>query len=204
MSPITPLPLLELSDLDGRTPDALFERSAPIELEIGCGRGDFLTTYAPTRPAVNFIGVERNLPILRRAANKMRPWTHGNVRLVHTEIVHLLADWFPNGSLVAAHVYFPDPWPKKRHARRRFVTGENVQRLERVLRPGGMLHLRTDHERYFADMLEVMASHPRFVGCETPVELLPHKTGFEMRFTLRGLPLYHRTYCLQASPAENG
>lgn len=201
MSPITPLEVLGLADLEGRAPADLFPRALPIELEIGCGRGDFLLACAPPNPDTNFIGVERNLPIIRRAANKMRPWTHGNVRLVQTEIVHLLADWFPPSSLRAVHLYFPDPWPKKRHARRRFFTAANMALVARALEPGGYFHLRTDHEGYHGEMMEIMTGLPQFRETATPESLLAHRTAFETRFIRMGQPVFRRSYRLESSPA---
>lgn len=202
MSPITPLDVLGLADLDGRAPADLFPARKPLELEIGCGRGDFLMGRAPANPGTGFIGVERNLPIIRRAANKMRPWTHGNVRLVHADIVHLLADWFPPAGLSAVHLYFPDPWPKKRHVKRRFFTAANMALVERALEPGGFFHLRTDHERYFGEMMEVMAAMPQFQGIPVPEAVSVHRTAFELRFVRLGQPVFLRSYRLDTGRSD--
>lgn len=185
-----------LGDLEERSPQDLFGNAHPMELEIGCGRGDFLMTCAPANPQTNFIGVERNLPILRRAANKMRGRGHGNVRLIKTDVLPLLTDWIPASSLIAVHVYFPDPWPKTRHAKRRIFNPTNLSLIERVLVSKGFFHLRTDHPLYYQEMMGVMAELPQWVPIEIPEPLLAHKTAFELRFEGLGQPIFRQSYQL--------
>ena len=197
-----PLPILTLGDLEERTPQDLFGNDHPMELEIGSGRGDFLMTRAPANPQINFIGVERNLPIMRRAANKMRGGGHGNVCLIKADILPLLTDWIPASSLSAVHVYFPDPWPKNRHAKRRIFNSLNLALIERALMPKGFFHLRTDHPLYFEEMMGVMAELPQWVPIGIPETLLVHKTAFEQRFEGLGQPIFRRSYQIASDRSE--
>ena len=199
---IEPLTILLLGDLEELSPQDLFGNTHPMELEIGCGRGDFLMTCAPSNPETNFIGVERNLPILRRAANKMRGGGHVKVRLIKTDILPVLSDWFPVDSLAAVHVYFPDPWPKKRHAKRRIFNPTNLSLIERSLKPGGFFHVRTDHPLYYEEMMGVMAQLPQWVSIEIPEALSAHKTAFERRFEALGQPIFRRSYQLTSAKSE--
>ena len=191
-----------LGDLEERSPQDLFGNAHPMELEIGSGRGDFLMTCAPAIPQTNFIGVERNLPIMRRAANKMRGGGHGNVRLIKTDVLPLLTDWIPASSLDAVHVYFPDPWPKTRHAKRRIFNPTILSLIERTLKPGGFFHLRTDHPLYYEEMMGVVAQLPQWVPIEIPETLMIHKTAFERRFEGLGQPIFRRSYQLGSAKSE--
>ena len=191
-----------LGDLEERSPQDLFGNAHPMELEIGSGRGDFLMTCAPAIPQTNFIGVERNLPIMRRAANKMRGGGHGNVRLIKTDVLPLLTDWIPASSLDAVHVYFPDPWPKTRHAKRRIFNPTILSLIERTLKPGGFFHLRTDHPLYYEEMMGVVAERPQWVPIEIPETLMIHKTAFERRFEGLGQPIFRRSYQLGSAKSE--
>ncbi len=199
---IKPLSILTLGELWEQSPEDLFGNDHPMELEIGSGRGDFLMSWAPANPQTNIVGVERNLPIMRRAANKMRGGGHGNVRLVQADILPLLTDWFPAGSLSAVHVYFPDPWPKNKHAKRRIFNNLNLSLIERALKPQGFFHLRTDHPLYFEEMMGVMDGLPQWSPIEIPETLLEHKTAFELRFEGLGQPIFRRSYQLASAESE--
>jgi len=163
------------------------------------GRADFLLTYAPANPDCNLVGVERQLVIARRAANKLAAAKVANVRILQVEISHLLEVRVPASSLRAVHIYFPDPWPKKRHAKRRFFSPRNIALLERALQPGGLLHLRTDHEPYFGQAMELMPQFPQFDPIDIPAELLAHQTGYERKFIRHGLPICRVSYRLTKS-----
>lgn len=199
-SPAEPLPgYLDLADLQAPLDRrVLFGRHAPLEVEVGAGRGDFLLAYAATRPDHDFLGVERKLVYLRRGVNKLRRAGLTNVRLLNVEARNLLAHYFEPGSVHAVHIYFPDPWPKARHLKRRIVNPETLASIVRVLEPGGFLHLRTDHEEYFSRMLETVAAESRLRPIEPPAELLAARTGFEARFLAEGKPINRASYQLRA------
>ncbi len=188
--------MLGIPDLEGVDLQALFPSRQPMELEVGAGRGDFLLSYGAAAPGVNLIGVERKLIVLRRAANKQKVARLQNVRFVKAEIMYLLENYFGPSTLRAVHVYFPDPWPKKRHAKRRFFQPRALEQVRRVVEPGGFFHVRTDHERYFADILALMAQTPGFTPVPVPADLLEHRTGFEKRYLSHGMPIYRASFKL--------
>jgi len=174
--------------------DELFGRGGDVEAEVGTGRGDFLIGCAGAHPAVNYIGVERKTTVMKRSMRKMGRAGLGNVVLVNAEAENLLDNYFPEHSLHAVHVYFPDPWPKRRHARRRFFREGAPERLARLLRPGGFVHARTDVRKYHEEMLEVFAGSALFRPIEPPEELLAFPTGYERRFAAAGLAIYRASY----------
>jgi len=129
-------------------------RDAPIELEIGSGKGAFLVQQATIQPDVNFVGVEWARAFWAYAADRCRRHGLRHVRLLRAEAADLIRDHLPDHCLQQVHIYFPDPWPKKRHHKRRFVNERNLRELWRCLEPGGKVRLATDHEDYFHWMLE--------------------------------------------------
>jgi tRNA (guanine-N7-)-methyltransferase len=154
-----------------------------LEVELGVGKGLFLLDWAAAHPDVGLVGVERVTKYLRVAALRAERRGLTNVRLVHTTAEDLLFRCLAEGSLAAAHVYFPDPWPKKRHHKRRFFRPANVARLADVLAPGGLLRVKTDHEDYASVIREVLGDEPRLtpVGVEAAFDGLP-VTGFEVKY----------------------
>lgn len=176
---------------------ALFGNDKPVELEIGAGRGDFFAGYCDENPEINLVAVERKLAYLARGINKAKARELSNVQFLNVEVRHFLAEYCPDNSLQAVHIYFPDPWPKKRHLNRRLVQPDFIAGLARKLVPEGQLHLRTDHVNYFEQMMEVMGSQDAFVPMEAPDFIARHKTGFERRFTEEGIPSNYASYRLR-------
>lgn len=179
----------------------LFGNNNPVEMEIGAGRGDFLTGYCEAHPDINLLAVERKLNYLKRGITKTRLRDLHNVRFLNVEVQHFVAEYLPDDSLQAVHIYFPDPWPKKRHLKRRIVQTQFVEMLARRIQLGGGLHLRTDHAHYFEHMMEVMGTQSHFIPVETSPAVSVHKTGFEARFVAQGLPIYYASYRLDSKPA---
>lgn len=147
---------------------ALFPASQPLEVELGCGDGSFLVNYARLRPEHNYIGVERLLGRLRKLDRKGRRAGLTNLRGVRIESGYFLEYLLPPHAAIALHVYFPDPWPKRRHWRRRLVNEHFPRMAERALAPGGTVFLRTDDAPYFEQMVNVFAASPAFRLVETP------------------------------------
>lgn len=143
------LPALDAGPVDFA---AWFDVRQALDLEIGCGKGTFLVQHAPTEPGVNFLGVEYARAYWRYAADRVRRHGLPNVRLLHAEAGVLLRNYVADGALRRIHVYFPDPWPKKRHHKRRLIQASTLRHFHRVLQPGGDVRLATDHEDYFAWM----------------------------------------------------
>jgi len=135
---------------------SLFQRTGPVHIEIGSGKGTFLLHQAKAHPELNYLGIEWANKIYLYTVDRICRWGVDNVRVLRTDarvfIKHFLAD----ASAAAFHIYFPDPWPKKRHHRRRFINQATVLELARCLIPGGELRLATDHADYFAVMEEVL------------------------------------------------
>ena len=136
----------------------LFGNDHPVEMEIGAGKGAFLTEEAENRPAVNFIGLERSKRYWRLASDRARRHGCSNTRLVLVDAAYFLNEFVPDDFLDAIYVHFPDPWPKKRHQKRRLIQPEFLQSVERVLTPGGRFQVVTDHKGYFDQLEDVVSA----------------------------------------------
>jgi tRNA (guanine-N7-)-methyltransferase len=128
------------------------DRSRPFELEIGSGKGTFLTQQASLQPETNFLGIEYAGEFFRYAADRMRRNALTNVRLLQTDASAFVRHRVPSGIVRVLHLYFPDPWPKSRHHKRRMVQDDFMRAAWRVLKPGGELRVVTDHAGYWAWM----------------------------------------------------
>ncbi len=165
----------------------MFPRMQPLEVELGSGDGSFLAQWAKACPDRNFLGVERLLGRLRKLDRKAQRAGLANVRLMRIEAAYFLEFLLPPFSAQALHVYFPDPWPKRKHRKNRLVNERFPGLASRVLTPQGVVYLRTDHEDYFAQMREVFAADQRFRPMETPADLASVHTDFERDFQARGV-----------------
>ena len=144
---------------------AVFGRSAPCTLEIGFGNGDALATMAGQRPDDDFIGIEVHRPGVGRLLQQLDEQELTNVRVMREDAVQILNTCFPDNSLDRLLLFFPDPWHKKRHHKRRIIQPDFVELLSRKIRPGGHLHMATDWEDYAQHMLEVMGESAAFRNC---------------------------------------
>lgn len=165
----------------------LFPCPQPIEIELGCGDASFLLNYARRHAERNFLGIERLLGRIRKLDRKGRRAGLTNLRGLRVESVYFLRCLAPPGSVAALHIYFPDPWPKRRHWKNRLVNAAFPDLAQQVLAPGGSVFLRTDHAGYFEQMKEVFAGRGDFVLIETPAELAAVRTDFEEDFAARGV-----------------
>ncbi len=175
----------------------LFPQQQSVEVELGAGDGSFLARYALENPQRNFIGVERLLGRLRKIDKKGSRAGLTNLRLVRIEASYFLEFLLPEKSVVALHVYFPDPWPKRKHRKNRLVNERFVELAKRVLLPGGMVYLRTDDPDYFSQMKRVFDANFSFEKMETPSEISASVTDFERTFNLRGVPTLAGAYRLK-------
>jgi tRNA (guanine-N7-)-methyltransferase len=189
------------SILDPIELELLFPSAQPLEVELGCGDGSFLIDYAKKHPERNFIGVERLWGRLQKVGRKSRRHALGNVRGIRIESAYFLQYLLPPHSAGAVHLYFPDPWPKRKHRRHRLVNEGFPRLAHRALIAGGFVHLRTDDADYFAQMLEVFSASPLFQRSEAPEELTSVLTDFEKEFQARGVPTLRATY--QAATAQS-
>jgi len=175
----------------------LFGRQAPAELEIGAGRGDFILDYAQQHGGINFLAVERKQTVLKRMVNKLTRAQVTNVQVLNVEILHLLQNYLPPQSFQAVHIYFPDPWPKKGHVKRRLVRQENLGLILRALAPGGFLHFRTDHPVYNREAMQVFGEAEALRRIDIPVPLVQVTTGYERRFLSQGTEIHRATFVYQ-------
>lgn len=144
-----------------------FGREAPVVLEIGCGMGESLVHAASQNPNINFIGLEVYLPGIAQGLVKLRHEPLDNIRFAEVDAVPALSTMFPASSLSEVRIWFPDPWHKKRHNKRRLVTLEFASLVARVLKPGGNWRMATDWQEYADQMLEVANAAPDFDSSPT-------------------------------------
>jgi len=137
----------------------IFGRKAPVHIEIGSGKGTFLLAQAGAGPEVNFLGTEWANKYYRYAVDRIGRWGLANVRIIRTDAALFLAEHVPDSSVDCFHIYFPDPWPKKRHHKRRFVSEPNMEQMLRCLKAGGVIRIATDHADYFEQIEEVIKAN---------------------------------------------
>lgn len=172
--------------------DALFPRSAPLEVELGSGDGGFMLAYAAAHPGVNFIAVERLKGRFMKLEKKGRRAGLQNLKLLRIEASYFVRYLLPPHQTRAFHIYFPDPWPKRRHHKHRLIQPAFAEHLARALAPGGSVFLRTDNPDYFHQFLATFQSHPQFSPRNTPADLAAFPTDFERDFHQKGI-VTHRT-----------
>jgi tRNA (guanine-N7-)-methyltransferase len=182
---------------------ALFGRDAPLEVEVGSGKGLFLQSAAAAVPEHNFLGIELAHKYARFAASRLAKLDLANAVVVDGDGQRIFRELIPDASLAAVHVYFPDPWWKKRHHKRRLMNESFVADVVRTLTPEGRLHFWTDVEDYFTAALELLGRFPALVGpldvAERPAEHdLDFRTHFERRMRIREFPVYRSEYRKQS------
>ncbi len=182
------------SILERLDPANIFPSDQPLEVELGSGDGSFLVQYASQHPERNFIGVERLLGRLRKLDRKGRRAELTNLRGVRIESSYFLRFLLPPHSAANLHVYFPDPWPKRKHRRHRLINEPFATLAHKVLAPGGNIYLRTDDPDYFGQMVEVFAASTSFCEVETPNILASLLTDFERDFNARGIATLRAAY----------
>jgi tRNA (guanine-N7-)-methyltransferase len=172
----------------------LFPSQQPLEVELGSGDSSFLAEYARQNAGRNFLGVERLLGRIRKLDRKGRRAGLTNLRGVRIESAYFLEYLLPPHSAAALHIYFPDPWPKRKHRRNRLINEWFPALARQALVPGGTVYLRTDDQDYAEQMLAVFAADPAFRPVETPPELSALPTDFEKDFQSRGIKTLRAAY----------
>lgn len=172
----------------------MFPVERPVEVEIGSGDGSFLAEYARLHPETNFLGVERLLGRLRKLDKKARRLGLDNLRIIRIEAAYFTEYLLPPGSARALHIYFPDPWPKAKHAKNRLIQTAYLASVRKALAENGALYLRTDDAPYFEQMREVLAEAPGLEPIDTPSELAVVTTDFERYFNAQGTPTNYAAY----------
>jgi tRNA (guanine-N7-)-methyltransferase len=187
---------LTLADVEeGLDWPTFFGNGNPVELDVGCGRGLFLFNASTTHPRTNYLGLELDYKEGRRAARRLWKRTQPNARVLGGDARIALSKLIRPGSVAAVHVYFPDPWWKRKHMRRRLFTDEFVDLACAVLKPGGLLHSWTDVEDYFGVIRALMDHHTAFDALPPPAERtaghdLDYQTSFERRKRQIGSTIY--------------
>ena len=150
---------LKAEDLDGKIDFIrIFGRPGPVHIEIGSGKGTFLLGQAIAHPGNNFLGIEWARKYYSYAVDRIGRWGLTNVRIIRTDAAGFIADSVPDDSVDCFHIYFPDPWPKKRHHKRRFISLANMEHLIRCLKSDGQLRIATDHADYFEQIKTLLAA----------------------------------------------
>ena len=186
-----------ISILERLNPDALFSKQQQVELELGSGDGSFLAKYAALHPERNFIGVERLLGRVRKLDKKGLKSGLTNLCLIRLEAAYLLEFLLPPQSMDGIHVYFPDPWPKRKHRKNRLIDTRFTELVAKVLKPWSAVWLRTDDLDYFQQMTQVFGENQSFEAIETPLELATIITDFERGFQVRGISTNRAAYRLK-------
>lgn len=192
-SPFAPVPTTLSSE-------TLFANNLPLEIEVGSGKGLFLTNESERNPDNNFLGIEIIHKYAKHSAARLAKAGRTNAKMISGNAEPLLRDRVPAGSLEAVHVYFPDPWWKKRHRKRRVVNERSVASFLAALRPGGRFHFWTDVLDYFEATIEMIAEIAPEFGVPIPEEKSPsthdldYRTHFERRSRQNQIPVYRVRY----------
>lgn len=186
---------LDASSLGALRWGEVFGNERPVELEIGIGKGGFLLRRAQALPERNFVGIEWAGEFYRYALDRMQRWRVGNVRILRTDASYFLRHQCPRNTLMALHVYHPDPWPKRRHYKRRLFQPAFVEAVAGCLVVGGRLAVQTDHREYYEWI------RPMLLACaalrETPFESQEFgadgarvATNYELKYLREGRAIY--------------
>ncbi|MDT3737130.1 MAG: tRNA (guanosine(46)-N7)-methyltransferase TrmB [Denitratisoma sp.] len=167
-----------------------FGRTAPKILEIGFGMGETTASIAAAHPKTDYLGIEVHTPGVGSLLKLIDERGLSNLRLIQHDAVEVLRDMIAPGSLDGAHIFFPDPWPKKRHHKRRLVQTDFVALLASRLKPGGYLHLATDWQEYAEQMLAVLSAEPQLENTADGYAPRPDYRS-QTKFETRGLKLGH-------------
>jgi tRNA (guanine-N7-)-methyltransferase len=194
--------VLELtSEVDRLDLEKIFGRIAPLHVDLGCGDGTFLCAMAEKMPEKNFLGIERLLRRVRSATKKAAKIDHDNVRVLRVETFHLVRRLLPPGSVEAFYLLFPDPWPKRRHHRRRIVTAEFLNAIADALVDQGTLQIATDQADYFDQIRRLAADSGCFTITKAKRDAYP--STFEAKFEAQGVEI-HRLSLRKVSGPKRG
>ena len=178
----------------------IFANTRPVEIEIGSGKGAFLLAYARQHPETNLLGIENQPRWARWIGKRLARGPQANVRVLCADASLIVSHFVRDGSVQGYHLYFPDPWWKRRHHKRRLVHSDFAAELWRTLVTGGALHLATDVRERFEAMIEALARVPFTIMRESgPTPLGRPLTNFERKYREQDRQLYYATLTKQAS-----
>lgn len=182
------LPRLTVSQCAGESP--IVPGAAAIEVDVGCGKGRFLLSRASSRPDVAFLGIERQAGRIRKVAARAEHAGLRNIRLLQLEASYVIEHLLPPSSVSCYYVFFPDPWPKRRHQSRRLFDTTFLACAWRTLVPGGCIHVATDDRAYFEQISRNLTANPQFVEIAAFIPSPEEQTNFELLFTGQGKPIH--------------
>lgn len=172
-----------------------------LEVDLGCGRGRFLLARARRYPGTSFIGVERVTIRLRKADTRATNEGLTNIRLILADALAAVRELLPPSSVATFYLYFPDPWPKRRHHTRRLVSPDFITAIHRTLAPDGIMHIGTDHADYFGAIEQAWRKDPRFHEVPPYVPPDEEETDFGLLFRSKGLRIYRCSFRKLTLPA---
>ena len=180
-------------------PIAWFDSPGPLEIEIGCGKGGFLLSRARANPHLRVLGIEWANRYLLYCADRMVRWKLRNVRVIRTDARLFVIKHLPSACVSILHLYHPDPWPKRRHHKRRIVQPDFVEAAVRVLKPGGYWLIQSDHEEYFGVIHILLDGHSQLLEVawqDVAMNLAPGWTGtnYEIKYTREGRRIHRAAY----------
>ena len=178
---------LDLSAAFGRAPHRL-------EVDLGCGKGRFLLARAAAHPETSFLGLDRQTRRLAKVERKVQRAQLVNIRLLYAEAAYAVAHLLPRGSVAVYYIFFPDPWPKRRHHRRRLFDARFLNSIQRTLCPNGTIHIATDHLDYFSIIKNILAADSRFAECKPFVPPENERTNFELVFLGQNKPIWRCSF----------
>lgn len=188
-------------------PTLVFERQRPLVVEIGFGNGEATWRMAEAEPEKDFIGIEVHRPGVGHLLQALESRQLDNVRIASCDAVEFLQERLPPQAISELRIYFPDPWPKKRHHKRRIIQREFLDLVASRVQPAGLLHLATDWQAYAEHMLELLTAHPAFRNFSATGGY-SEKPGWrpDTKFEARGARLGHRSFDLlfSVNPAPCG
>lgn len=176
--------------------EKIFGRSAPVHIEIGSGRGTFLVNRAKLFPDINFLGIEWASRYYRYTVDRIGRWDLKNIRMLRDDAAIFISQFIPDTCVDCFHIYFPDPWPKKKHHKRRFICDKNLGQLLRCLKSAGSIRIVTDHKDYFEQIEKVLAAKS---VCLRRIDFLPTAgasigewvgSNFERKYLRENRPIY--------------
>jgi tRNA (guanine-N7-)-methyltransferase len=177
----------------------IFGNYHPVEIEVGFGKGLFLLNAGAARPQSNFFGIEIERKYVLLAATRLARKGLTNVKVACGDARYVLANVIPAETVAALHVYFPDPWWKQRHRKRRLFTADFAQASARVLTSGGRLHFVSDVQAYFDETIDMLKSFPQLAAIAPPDVKAPehdmdYLTNFERKYRREGRPIYRAAW----------
>ncbi|MBD3305810.1 tRNA (guanosine(46)-N7)-methyltransferase TrmB [candidate division KSB3 bacterium] len=179
--------------------ETIFHNPFPLEIEIGFGKCRFLRELAQARPSVNFLGIESSRKYYRKGLKKMHQAGVNNVKLLWGEALHIFTRYIPDHSIAHIYINFPDPWPKRRHAKRRLLQPPFIALAAQKLRPAGKIDIATDVEPYMQKILQLFQANPSYARLSYTTSThsdnhRPYSSDYEKMFLQEGKPIYYVRY----------